>query len=216
MPSTLQVDKIIDGSATTNKELAEYSSSAWSWGTGVPAGTVLQVLQAIKTDKDSITGIAQSDGTNKNSFAYIPGQGGGTSAGDEFQQGITTTGSNKVLVQIAVNLSCNTVGFANQVAVFRGSASTTVIGSATKIAVGTEPLSNQSSSTGQHIAWSTHDVGNIGMTWLDSPGAGTHYYKLGWLGESNKIMKINSTGVDGNYAYSPTLPSTLTVMEIAA
>lgn len=43
MPSTLQVDKIIDGSATTNKELAEYSSSAWSWGKGVPDGTVVQV-----------------------------------------------------------------------------------------------------------------------------------------------------------------------------
>lgn len=44
MPSTLQVDKIIDGSATTNKELAEYSSSAWSWGSGIPVGTVLQVV----------------------------------------------------------------------------------------------------------------------------------------------------------------------------
>ena len=44
MPSTLQVDKIIDSGATSNKELAEYSSSAWSWGSGVPAGTVLQVV----------------------------------------------------------------------------------------------------------------------------------------------------------------------------
>tara|TARA_R100001443_G_scaffold6931_1_gene16032 strand:+ start:18 stop:608 length:591 start_codon:yes stop_codon:yes gene_type:complete len=42
MPSSLQVDKIIDSSATTNKELAEYSSSAWSWGSGVPAGSVIQ------------------------------------------------------------------------------------------------------------------------------------------------------------------------------
>ena len=41
MPSALQVDNIKDGSAT--KTLAEYSSSAWSWGEGTPAGTVLQV-----------------------------------------------------------------------------------------------------------------------------------------------------------------------------
>lgn len=41
MPSDLQVDNIKDGSAT--KTLAEYSSSAWSWGSGVPAGSVLQV-----------------------------------------------------------------------------------------------------------------------------------------------------------------------------
>ena len=41
MPSDLQVDNIKDGSAT--KTLAEYSSSAWSWGSGVPDGTVVQV-----------------------------------------------------------------------------------------------------------------------------------------------------------------------------
>ena len=40
MPSDLQVDNIKDGSAT--KTLAEYSSSAWSWGSGVPVGTSIQ------------------------------------------------------------------------------------------------------------------------------------------------------------------------------
>ena len=44
MPSSLQVDKIIDSSATTNKELAEYSSSAWSWKKGVPTGTCIQMV----------------------------------------------------------------------------------------------------------------------------------------------------------------------------
>ena len=42
MPSQLQVDKIIDAGATSNKELAEYSSSAWSWGQGVPKGSVIE------------------------------------------------------------------------------------------------------------------------------------------------------------------------------
>ena len=55
MPSTLQVDKIIDGSATTNKELAEYSSSAWSWGSGLPEGTVLQVKNKYITDTHTTT-----------------------------------------------------------------------------------------------------------------------------------------------------------------
>tara|TARA_R100000152_G_C6714117_1_gene141214 strand:+ start:52 stop:624 length:573 start_codon:yes stop_codon:yes gene_type:complete len=41
MPSDLQVNNIKDGSAT--KTLAEYSSSAWNWGSNVPSGTVLQV-----------------------------------------------------------------------------------------------------------------------------------------------------------------------------
>tara|TARA_R100000654_G_scaffold71899_1_gene103255 strand:- start:135 stop:692 length:558 start_codon:yes stop_codon:yes gene_type:complete len=42
MPSDLQVDNIKDGSAT--KTLAEYSSSAWSWGSGVPDGSVINVF----------------------------------------------------------------------------------------------------------------------------------------------------------------------------
>ena len=50
MPSQIQVDKIINSSASTNKELAEYSSSAWSWGKGLPEGTVLQVKNKYITD----------------------------------------------------------------------------------------------------------------------------------------------------------------------
>ena len=42
--SILQVDKIIDKSATSNKELAQYSSGNWSWGSGVPQHTIIQVV----------------------------------------------------------------------------------------------------------------------------------------------------------------------------
>ena len=38
--SVLQVDKIQDAAGTTNKELAQYSSGNWSWGSGVPTGTI--------------------------------------------------------------------------------------------------------------------------------------------------------------------------------
>ena len=55
MPSTLQVDKIIDGSATTNKELAEYASGNWSWGSGVPANTIINVTSLTRTSTDSNT-----------------------------------------------------------------------------------------------------------------------------------------------------------------
>lgn len=55
MPSTLQVDKIIDGSATTNKELAEYASGNWSWGSGVPANTIINVTSLTRTSTDSHT-----------------------------------------------------------------------------------------------------------------------------------------------------------------
>tara|TARA_Y100000004_G_scaffold190256_1_gene247114 strand:- start:295 stop:897 length:603 start_codon:yes stop_codon:yes gene_type:complete len=55
MPSTLQVNKIIDGSATTNKELAEYASGNWSWGSGVPNDTLIQIKIAEKTGFQSST-----------------------------------------------------------------------------------------------------------------------------------------------------------------
>ena len=52
MPSDLQVDNIKDGSAT--KTLAEYASSAWSWGTP-PAGTTLQTLHFETTETNALT-----------------------------------------------------------------------------------------------------------------------------------------------------------------
>jgi len=51
--SVLQVDKIQDAAGTTNKELAEYSSSAWSWGAGCPAGTIIQTVVVKKDDENS-------------------------------------------------------------------------------------------------------------------------------------------------------------------
>ena len=48
--SVLQVDTIQDSAGTTNKELAQYSSGNWSWGSGIPAGSVLQVVCTPKTD----------------------------------------------------------------------------------------------------------------------------------------------------------------------
>ena len=53
--SILQVDKIIDKAATSNKELATYASGNWSWGSGVPAGTVLQVVHGALATNFSTT-----------------------------------------------------------------------------------------------------------------------------------------------------------------
>ena len=40
--SVLQVDTIQDSAGTTNKELAQYSSGNWSWGAGVPTGSLVK------------------------------------------------------------------------------------------------------------------------------------------------------------------------------
>ena len=53
--NTLNANTIKDGSAT--KTLAEYSSSAWSWGSGVPAGTILQTKDYTFTNSRTFNGI---------------------------------------------------------------------------------------------------------------------------------------------------------------
>ena len=62
--SILQVDKIIDKAGTSNKELAEYSSSAWSWGKGVPAGSVIQTV--IDSDATTYTNGSVGDSSGSN------------------------------------------------------------------------------------------------------------------------------------------------------
>ena len=62
--SVLQVDKIIDKAATSNKELAQYSSGNWSWGTGVPSGSILQVVTNEDTDGTSASGNSSPNSTN--------------------------------------------------------------------------------------------------------------------------------------------------------
>ena len=47
--SVLQVDTIQDSAGTTNKELAQYSSGNWSWGAGVPAGTMVYLKRVTKS-----------------------------------------------------------------------------------------------------------------------------------------------------------------------
>ena len=65
--SILQVDKIIDKSATSNKELAQYSSGNWSWGTGVPSGSIIQVV----TNKTS--SYVQVNSGSSSSPAWVDG-----------------------------------------------------------------------------------------------------------------------------------------------
>tara|TARA_B100000508_G_C11460494_1_gene279030 strand:+ start:1935 stop:2540 length:606 start_codon:yes stop_codon:yes gene_type:complete len=87
--SILQVDKIIDKAATSNKELAQYSSGNWGWGAGVPSGTILQVQYVQKTDTFS---------TQSGSLVAIPG----------FNVDITpASSSNKILITCHVVLSSN-------------------------------------------------------------------------------------------------------------
>ena len=83
------------------------------------------------------------------------------------------------------------------------------------IAIGTEPDSAQSSSTGFILQAVGTSVYTSVMSWLDSPGAGTHQYKIQWQAEVGSTGYMNRTGTDGNSNVLSSLPSTLTVQEIS-
>ena len=181
-------------------------------GIGYPAGHILQVLQTFKKDDHPLGGTAEASATGKNAFAFIPGQG----TDPVFQKGITVSGSNnKVLITHHGSYGASGALYKLLICLFRGPASDTVIGSCTKLGAG-EVSSNGNQS--QSILSLTMDTASTetqgSFSFLDTPGAGTHYYKLGWLGEVNSTFYINRNHNDGNVAYHARTSSTLTLMEI--
>lgn len=207
MPSDLQVDTIKDGSASNT--LFEQSGSDWVWGSAPPAGTILQVKQTVKTDKET----QAFSGTVKDVFYFVPAQGGS----GVFQENITITGSNKVLIDARVGINNQTSNYITFWAIFRGAATDTVIGSCTKIASG-----DVGSETGQTSATGTFCIDTAGahidsqsMLWLDSPGAGTYYYKIAIGGENGSTGTFNETDHNSDNYLNATSASSLTLMEVA-
>ena len=193
--------------ATENAGSIDISHSA------LPAGCILQVHQTYKSDTDTIAGVATTSSTGKNSFAFIPGQGSDA----VFQKGITVTGSNKVLITHHGNYGSQNNLYKLLISLFRGPATDTPIESCTKIGAGdgdSNPT-NQSEAI-LELTMDTASTSTQGsFSFLDTPGAGTHYYKLGWLGELNSNYYINRNHNDGDVAYHARTASSLTLMEIA-
>ena len=203
--TTVQTNSLKDKTGT--RTLASDSGSAWSWGAGVPADTIIQVKQTIKTDKEDITGT-----TGTNNHAFIPAQGGS----GVFQESITTTDSNKVLIDVRLNVSVSN-GYAGTWAIFRGSATDTAIGSCTKIAVGTEASTNQSSATcAIQPGSNSNSPLASSMLFLDSPSTGTHFYKIGWQAENGSSGYINRGANNATNYYNGSFISSITLYEVKA
>ena len=171
-------------------------------------GTILQVKQTVKTDKES----QAFSGTTKNVFYFIPAQGGS----GVFQENITITGSNKILIDVRLGLSNTGSNTSTFWSIFRGAATDTVIGSCTKIAIGTEAAGDRSATTGvTNLTGEPVMIDSQSMLWLDNPGAGTYYYKIGWGGENSTSGVINRSDDDTDVYYTGSTPSTITLMEVA-
>ena len=79
--SVIQVDTIQDSAGTTNKELAQYSSGNWSWGSGLPSGSIVQVQSTQYGDgnESSIQTNMSSHTTYVIQNSSSPTSGGGVS-----------------------------------------------------------------------------------------------------------------------------------------
>ena len=184
----------IDGHALTSINAANLVGVCTSGLTKTGGfGLLLQVLQTTKTDTAS---------TGSNSYGDLSGM----------SQEITTTGSNKVLVRIFIQWGAE----AGHSVLFRLARTTS--GSTTNtLLIGDDASSRSRVTVGGLAANANWEINPSSMEFLDSPGAGTHTYKVQWAVPSGATtVYFNRSHRDNNDAGEARTPSVITVMEIAA
>ena len=153
------------------------------------AGSVIQVVQGTFTGTNDTTGTGLVDtGVTKS---------------------ITVTGSNKVLVSYTCYMSAKAGVYGVRTVLVRGS---------TQIFLGDQPSTGLRATGG---GWTNNSLGdyttwNHSNTFLDTPGAGTHTYKVQFSSTytgSNAAKVGRPIGGTSNVAYYTT-PSHITLMEI--
>ena len=169
---------------------AKFASGAIT-STMLPTGSIVQVVQGTFTGVTDTTGTGLVDtGVTKN---------------------ITVTGSNKVLVSYTCYMSAKTGVYGVRTVLVRGSS---------QIFLGDQPSTGLRATGG---GWTNNSLGdyttwNHSNTFLDTPGAGTHTYKIQFSSTytgSNEARVGRPIGGTSNSAYYTT-PSHITLMEIAA
>jgi len=164
-----------------------------------PAGHVIQVKQAVVLTDEEVTGSATT-----NNYADIPGMS---------VSSFVTTGSNKVLITGHFYFGHSAAGHR----VWWRFARITNDGTLAPICVGTDVLDpGNSSATGRVTMHSISSTDSSSMSFLDSPGAGTHIYKVQWQAESTGTGYLNRSEATSSGAYDTTTASSLTAMEIKA
>ena len=197
MPVTINGDGTISGLAVGG--LPDGTVDADTLATGaasgskitMPTGTVVQVVQGTFTGTNNTTGTGLVDtGITKS---------------------ITVTGSNKVLVSYTCYMSAAAGVYGVRTVLVRGSS---------QIFLGDQPSTGMRATGG---GWTNNSLGdyttwNHSNTFLDTPGAGTHTYKIQFSSTytgSNQARVGRPIGGTSNSAYYTT-PSHITLMEIAA
>ena len=155
-------------------------------------GSIVQVVQTVKTD-------TESNSTANNTLWDYTG----------FNAAITTTGSNKVLVLVKLNAAIESGS--NIFIILRkgGSDVTGAVASS---------VSSRSAATSGLRSTGGSEVEEASIHFLDSPGAGTHTYNLGFKHSDGgtKNIRVNRSHSDGDSYDYPRTVSSITLMEIKA
>ena len=199
IPTTTQGDIVVRG-ASTNERLAIGTAGQAlkvnSAGNGLeygPGGGVMQTKHAIFQNTQRI-GQSFADITNMDITITV-----GTTAGV----------ANKVLLMPVISMSNNAYGGLRMT---RTTSGTTSI---------VQCIGNSASNREHQVfSWTEHHnnhiIKNITASFLDSPGAGTHQYKVqaGSPYDSSYYIDINRTHSDDDYSYTGRVCSTFTIMEV--
>jgi len=157
--------------------------------TNLPSGgKILQVLQNTKTDASSTSSLTLQD--------------------TGLSQAITlTSASNKVLVMYSLYMSVVGGTYSGATQLLRGS-SEIFIGDSNGSAI--RATSHHWPSHGYTLALQSH-------TFLDTPGAGTHTYKIQYrAGYAGYSVYIGRPQAGSTSPHAGAVPSSLTLMEVAA
>jgi len=164
---------------------------------GLGDGKIKQVVQTVKTDTDSYSQSSESV----------------TDFVSNFSRSITTTGSNKVLITGHICLDTNSGNYYNSIGVL-------LYRTDTEIGQG----ASNNNRRRVHVAGGANAgyySGNRGpeaipINFLDSPGAGTHTYRVKIANQysANVTLYVNRGGSDANSITRPVTSSVLTCMEV--
>jgi hypothetical protein len=159
-------------------------------GVKLPTGSVLQVLQTVKTDTFSVTGQTFTDITGL-SVSITP-----------------TSSTSKILVMFTTAISNNNGAYSGGVRLVRNS---------TPIYVG-DAAGNRIQSSNWAFQYYYWEVGNLTNTFLDSPATtSATTYKLQLVsGYAGQTVYIGRSYLDSDDLGQSRYPSSITVMEIAA
>jgi len=151
-------------------------------------GSVLQILQNTKTSTASTSSTTLQD--------------------TGLSQAITlTSASNKILVMYSLYMACVDGTYSGATSIIRGS-SEIFIGDANGSAI--RATSHYWPGHGYPMSLQSH-------TFLDTPGAGTHTYKIQYkAGYDGYSVYIGRPQQSSTSQYAGAVPSSLTLMEVAA